>query len=144
MVVASVQRLGHFAPCPHPFGIIGMGFEPRFDIAAPFRRQFVVDESVQFVFGDGNPGVGHGCRLFSVEMIPAAIRSSRRKCDRVCNSVSPKKSATTRSFIKFVIYFTRRNAGRSPSSTAFTWARARARRDITVPIGTPWMSATSR
>src|SRR3954467_12604733 len=41
-------------------------------------------------------------------------------------------------------YFTRRSAVRSPSSDAFTWALARASRDITVPIGTPWMSATSR
>lgn len=41
-------------------------------------------------------------------------------------------------------HFTRRSAGRSPSSDALTWARARARRDITVPIGTPCTSATSR
>src|SRR6202030_4556522 len=34
-------------------------------------------------------------------------------------------------------HFTRRSATRSPSSEAFTWARARASRDITVPIGTP-------
>jgi hypothetical protein len=34
-------------------------------------------------------------------------------------------------------HFTRRSAARSPSSEAFTWARARASRDITVPIGTP-------
>jgi hypothetical protein len=41
-------------------------------------------------------------------------------------------------------HFTRRSVTRSPSSEALTWARARASRDITVPIGTPWMSATSR
>jgi hypothetical protein len=41
-------------------------------------------------------------------------------------------------------HFTRLSDGRSPSSEALTWALARARRDITVPIGTPWMSATSR
>src|SRR5436190_9218316 len=41
-------------------------------------------------------------------------------------------------------HFTRRSAGRSPSRYALICARARASRDITVPIGTPCTSATSR
>jgi hypothetical protein len=40
-------------------------------------------------------------------------------------------------YLAIIGYFTRRSAGRSPSSEAFTCARARASRDITVPIGTP-------
>src|SRR6202035_4230489 len=41
-------------------------------------------------------------------------------------------------------YFTRRSAGRSPSRKALICIRARASRDMIVPIGTPCTSATSR
>src|ERR1700681_4734449 len=37
--------------------------QPRLDITATLRRQFIVDIGVQFVFGDGNLWVGHGRRL---------------------------------------------------------------------------------
>src|ERR1700712_3771818 len=43
--------------------------QPRLDIAATFRRQFIVDEGMQLVFGDGNHGLGH-CRCLSVAIIP--------------------------------------------------------------------------
>src|SRR6266702_1802212 len=98
--------------------------EPRFDIAAAFRRQLVVDVSVQLVFGDGNFRVGHFLSLSS-------LCSNRQS-----PNVSPMHYDCH--------HLTLRNAVRSPSSDAFTCARARASRDITVPIGTPWMSATSR
>ena len=55
-VVTRVQRFGHRAPRLHPRGIVGMRREPRLDIAAPLRRQLVVDVGMQFVFGDGNVG----------------------------------------------------------------------------------------
>ena len=58
-VVTGVQRFGHRTPRLHPCRIVGMRRQPRLDITAPFRRQFVVDVGVQFVFGNGNPGVGH-------------------------------------------------------------------------------------
>jgi hypothetical protein len=80
-----------------------MGCKPGFDIAAAFRRQFVVDVSVQLVLGDGNFGVGHDLCLFLIEIILVAFRSPRRKYGLGCNAVSPKNSTTTRSLIKFII-----------------------------------------
>src|ERR1700722_8984187 len=115
--------------------------QPRLDIAAAFRRQFVVDEGMQLVFGGGNRWIGHCRFLFLVEssgVLPFA--PCRRKEERPATRYRFPKIHTH----NVGHHFTRRNAGRSPSSEAFTCARARARRDITVPIGTPWMSATSR
>jgi hypothetical protein len=56
--------------------------QPDLDIAATFRRQFIVDIGVQFVFGDGNPGLGHGRCLcpITIEMSwPAAGNLASRK-----------------------------------------------------------------
>src|SRR5450759_4462281 len=111
--------------------------QPRLDIAATLRRQFVVDIGVQFVFGDGNSWVGHCLCL-----CPSSIKKSLSAgCD-----VPPQGGGTGKpSRLKLVLpilmhntchHFTRCSAGRSPWSEALTWARARARRDITVPIGT--------
>src|ERR1700722_6270884 len=47
-----------------------MRHQPRLDIAAAFRRQLVVDEGMQLVFGDGNRWIGHCRCLFSVEILP--------------------------------------------------------------------------
>src|ERR1700722_16653115 len=44
--------------------------QPGLNIAATFRRQFVVDEGMQLVFGDGNRWIGHCRCLFLVEIIP--------------------------------------------------------------------------
>ena len=106
-----MQHLGHRAPRLHPRGVIGMRRQPRLDIAAAFRRQLVVDVSMKLVFGDGNLGVGHISGL-------CPIYDQNLFMHNACH------------------HFTRRNAVRSPSSDALTWARARASRDITVPIGT--------
>jgi len=59
-----------------------------------------------------------------LKFVPAFINISHIAMHNACHHLTLR-------------YFTRRNAARSPSSDAFTWARARARRDITVPIGTP-------
>ena len=92
----------------------------KLDIAAAFRRRSLRRMHALF-FVDGNVGVGHRVALSLLASVDSLIFL----------------------YIRFH-HFTRRSAVRSPSSEAFTWARARARRDITVPIGTPWMSATSR
>ena len=158
-VVARMQRLRHRAPRSHPLGIVGMRREPRLDIAATLRRQFVVDIGVQLVFGDGNLWVGHGRCLsrslsgrslsienhFSASLPSAPAGEAGTKASRPNYALSNTTSCIMSAIISHVRHhFTRRSAGRSPSSEALTWARARARRDITVPIGTPWMSATSR
>src|ERR1700682_530054 len=46
--------------------------EPCLDIAATFRRQFVVDVGVQLVFGDGDVWVGH-CRLSSLSCLITVV-----------------------------------------------------------------------
>jgi hypothetical protein len=120
-VITGVQRLGHRAPGMHALGIVRVRSKPHLDIAAALGRQLVVDVGVQLVFGYGNFRIGH--------------------CGRLCPIPVGKYLCISHATIG---YFTRRNAGRSPWSEAFTCARARASRDITVPIGTPWMSATSR
>src|ERR1019366_4198554 len=116
-----------------------MSREPGLDIATTLRRQFVVDIGVQFVFGDGNSWVGH-CRC----LCPGSVENRLQAGGDI---PSPQGEAIRKpSSLKLVHhthmhnachYFTRRSAGRSPSSEAFTCARARAKRDITVPIGTP-------
>ena len=60
---SGMQRFRHRAPRLHPRGIVGMRGEPRLDVAAAFRRQLVVDVSMQLVFGDGNVAIGHCRRL---------------------------------------------------------------------------------
>ena len=60
-IVARMQRVRHRSPGLHPLGIVSMRCEPGVDIGATLRRQFAVDISVQLVFGDGNPRIGHGC-----------------------------------------------------------------------------------
>src|ERR1700731_2772376 len=72
--------------------------QPRLDIAATFRRQFVVDEGMQFIFGDGNRWIGHCRCLFLVEIIPVFFSSrlaGERKKDRLFANVSPKSAYMT-------------------------------------------------
>ena len=150
-IVTRVQRLRHRAPRLHPRGIVGMRREPRLAFAAPFRRQLVVDVSVQFVFGDGNVGLGHCRRLCLFQGRSVQCLWSKNLWSKVC--VVLQRSIPGRDLFRNLSmhnachyyachhfarhYFTRRSAVRSPSSDAFTWARARASRDITVPTERP-------
>src|SRR6266436_4505523 len=109
--------------------------EPCLDIAATLRRQFVVDVGVQLVFGDGNLWIAHGRCLCLIKLKiacrPVAISLPARRKDRKTVAAQTRSSHPHPYACH---HLTRRRTGRSPWSEALTWARARARRDITVPI----------
>jgi hypothetical protein len=70
-----------------------MDNQPRFDIAAAFGRQFIVDVSMELVFGNGNLRIGHGRRLFSISIVPLFFPSAfagERKQDCLRDMVSSK------------------------------------------------------
>src|ERR1700752_2856530 len=63
--------------------------QPRLDIIATLRRQFIVDIGVQLVFGDGNLWLGHDRRLCpgSIENGWSAARENRHRSTAFIPSV---------------------------------------------------------